>query len=540
MTNRSQSAVTRKPKMSTPKRRIAIVGKQTPSFLYPPSLNPLHLKKGGGGASGLATLRVLLSKPEVKETKLWSITAYESRDDIGGIWLPDKDYDPSAIEHISSSKLDDPIPQTPLYDCLTTNLPHPLMWFHNFPFPRETPLFPPASTVLEYLRDYARNFGLREYIKFNASVVDLSWEGNSHEGIWVVRDSNGEIEHYDLVILCNGHYTLPRIPSSIPGLLDKWPSRSNDERKVIHSVYYRNPTPFDGKKVLVMGGGPSGNDLTSDLSTVASLVVQSIPGSSNRDGGGNVMIRGGVIRCEESGDIIFEDGGVEKGIERILLATGYQYSFPFLSSSILRPSPPPPPPLDPSIPAHTYLYNSTSHVYPLARHIFPLQNSFPPTSLAFVGLLSKLSPFPVFELQAQLVASTLSNPMLFEMEKEVGLVNERYALLRSLIDGTLTDEREITERIWKLWHRMIESRSEQFTHRRELIEYAGVKDKGWEVESWMEKVYPYKGVLRNKWVEIERLGPTEVNDWVEGVESVEGWLEVMRRLLGRAGVEADF
>lgn len=59
-----------------------------------------------------------------------------------------------------------------------------------------------------------------------------------------------EIESFDAVMVCNGHYFEPRIPS-IPG-------QKVFAGKQIHSHDYRVPEFFDGKNVVVMGAGPSG------------------------------------------------------------------------------------------------------------------------------------------------------------------------------------------------------------------------------------------------------------------------------------------
>jgi cation diffusion facilitator CzcD-associated flavoprotein CzcO len=39
----------------------------------------------GGGAAGLASLKVLLETPEYK-SGLWQLVLYEAREDVGGIW----------------------------------------------------------------------------------------------------------------------------------------------------------------------------------------------------------------------------------------------------------------------------------------------------------------------------------------------------------------------------------------------------------------------------------------------------------------------
>jgi len=58
------------------------------------------------------------------------------------------------------------------------------------------------------------------------------------------------IESFDAVMVCNGHYFEPMIPN-IPG-------QNIFTGKQIHSHDYRVPDFFNGKKVVVLGAGPSG------------------------------------------------------------------------------------------------------------------------------------------------------------------------------------------------------------------------------------------------------------------------------------------
>jgi len=110
-----------------------------------------------------------------------------------------------------------------------------------------------------------------------------------------------------------------------------------------------------------------------------------------------------VAEYREDRSILFVDGATESDIELVILATGYEVSFLFLSQikpwipSLPRPLP-------------SELYNSTYHVFPLTYEIFSLQGVFPPTSIAFPGLLHRTAPFRVFEAQAGAIAEVLEIP----------------------------------------------------------------------------------------------------------------------------------
>ncbi|KZT54269.1 FAD/NAD(P)-binding domain-containing protein [Calocera cornea HHB12733] len=449
----------------------------------------------GGGAAGLAVLKVLLEQPQVRD-KSWHVVCYEARDDIGGVWLP-------------APPVDDP-PQTPLYDSLTTNLPHPVMAYQTLSFPSSTPLFPPARSVLQYLRSYATTFGLHPFIRLSRRVESMRWDAGEGAGSWELVVSPGEgRKHYDAVVLCNGHYSLPRLPST-PGFA-AWLVQRNIP--ITHSAWYRNPQPWMGRTVLILGGGPSGSDITAEVSRVAKKVYHSVTGFVTEDVG-NVSRRPRPKEFLQPGKVLFEDGSVADDVDAVIPATGYQYAYPFLAPPLLQPQPTPAGDTPPE-----HLSNDTNHVYALARHVWPLQRDFPAHTLAFIGLPARVIPFPIFEAQARCVVRVLRDPAHLHIPHELALVRARDLELEKQCAG---NAREIA----KSWHRLPDE--EQFDYRTELLAFAGVKE--WAVEPWAHEVYAMKGDLRKAWRAIEARG--DAKKWVEGVGEggIDEWVNLMRRV----------
>lgn len=212
---------------------------------------------------------------------------------------------------------------SPVYDSLTTNLPHPLMSFHDFPFPAETPLYPPASTVQGYILSYAEHFGLRQYIQLNKRVKKAVWLEDAKE--WEVSsEQEGEVEvevrRCDKLIVANGHYSRPHIPlDDLQGLADeRWLG------KWIHSGSYRNPLSYAGKKVLVIGGGPSGQDISREIGEAAREVLWSVRGFERDNGEGGVRKRGAVQEFAHEGVVKWTDQ-TQNEVDFVVLATGYQF-----------------------------------------------------------------------------------------------------------------------------------------------------------------------------------------------------------------------
>lgn len=78
----------------------------------------------------------------------------------------------------------------------------------------------------------------------------------------VTKKSN--TEHYDVIMVCNGHNAMPFIPN-IPGM-DTFVGVQ------VHSHDYRVPERFKNMNILIVGSGPSGVDICSDVAKVANQV----------------------------------------------------------------------------------------------------------------------------------------------------------------------------------------------------------------------------------------------------------------------------
>ena len=364
------------------------------------------------------------------------------------------------------------------------------MGFTDFLFPSSTPLYPPAATVLTYLESYTDHFNLRPHIQFNTSVISAEYTldevapSGKKKSAWnvstqSVADSKQQINRFkfDWLLVCNGHHSVPRYPL-IPGL-STWVASG----KVSHSATYRSPSLLPlpiSAKVLVIGGGPSGQDIVADLlsSPFISQVIHSTSSlPTDADVNPRLTNRPRLSRFfADSSTVQFCDSSVESSISYCILATGFKTSFPFLSD-YLRPSVPP------SIPPLLYnLYDTSYGVFPLSRYLFP----FPGTaSIAFLGLPVFVSPLPLSQVQVR-AALTLfekldqdpDNSKMDWTQESLDILT-RYEKLKSkalqTACGNLKLDDEISEtplsleeKIAKRWYRF--ERMEQFDYRDSLVE----------------------------------------------------------------------
>jgi hypothetical protein len=101
----------------------------------------------------------------------------------------------------------------------------------------------------------------------------------------------------------------------------------------MHSKYYRAPSPWTGKKVLLIGNSASGRDLSLELVNHVQLpLYQSIRSKSRWDGDKpppGIEWRPVVSEYLGDGRIVFEDGTVLDNVDTVIYCTGYKHSFPF-------------------------------------------------------------------------------------------------------------------------------------------------------------------------------------------------------------------
>ena len=157
------------------------------------------------------------------------------------------------------------------YDRLKLNTGRQFSHLPGRPYPEGTPLFPTRDDVVDHLERHAHEDGID--ILLNTAVRRI----DRNHGGWRLTTSNGDIDASQ-VVLATGYLHTPVVP--------QWPGTFSGD--VMHSSQYRNPTPYKGKRVLVVGSGSSGMEIAHDLSTGAAekvwLSVRTPPNLLPRNG----------------------------------------------------------------------------------------------------------------------------------------------------------------------------------------------------------------------------------------------------------------
>ena len=153
-----------------------------------------------------------------------------------------------------------------LYDSLTLHTGKHLSTLPGMSFNRSVPVFPSRGDFVAYLHRYAEVFELP--IETGKAVTAVERDN----GGWLVRTSAGDLGA-GAVVMATGIVAAPRMPD-VAGL-ERFGGR------VIHSVDYRRPAGFQGRRVLVVGVGNSGGEIGSELANAGARVTMAVRSGAN-------------------------------------------------------------------------------------------------------------------------------------------------------------------------------------------------------------------------------------------------------------------
>lgn len=122
--------------------------------------------------------------------------------------------------------------------------------------------FPPRDHVVDYLSRYEERYELAVQRPCRVTSVDRPPDGNPADPL-VVRTAQGDVSAR-VVVSATGTWTRPFWPH--------YPGAETFTGQQLHTVHYRRPEDFTGKRVAVVGGGNSGAQVLAEVSAFTDTV----------------------------------------------------------------------------------------------------------------------------------------------------------------------------------------------------------------------------------------------------------------------------
>ncbi len=147
------------------------------------------------------------------------------------------------------------------YDSLRLHTARQLSGLPGLRIPRRFGSWVRRDDLVSYLEEYAARHRITPQFGVEVTGVERMADG------WRVESTAGTYEA-GAVVLATGLSRTPRIPA--------WPGLSSFTGDFVHSSAYRDPEPYRGKRVLVVGAGNSAAEVAAEISAVATDVRLSV------------------------------------------------------------------------------------------------------------------------------------------------------------------------------------------------------------------------------------------------------------------------
>lgn len=145
------------------------------------------------------------------------------------------------------------------------------MFTLGYPFRpwKEAEAIADGPSILKYVRDTAREFGIDRHIRYQQRVQAASW--SSEEGCWRVEVNSGDGKTFqytcDFLYGCTGYY---RYES---GYEPEFPGADRFRGQFVHPQHWPADLDYAGKKVVVIGSGATAVTLVPAMSQTAAHVT---------------------------------------------------------------------------------------------------------------------------------------------------------------------------------------------------------------------------------------------------------------------------
>ena len=275
----------------------------------------------GAGPSGLAQLRAFQSA-QSNGDDIPEIVCYEKQSDWGGLW--------NYTWRTGVDQYGEPVHGS-MYRYLWSNGPKEGLEFADYSFEehfgKQIASYPPRAVLFDYIKGRVEKAGVREWIKFETAVKNVSYEsGKFHVTVRDLSSDTVTTEEFDHVICCTGHFSTPNAPQ-FDGF-EKFPGR------ILHAHDFRDAVEFKGQDILIIGTSYSAEDIGSQCWKYGanSITVSHRTAAMGFDWPDN-WVEVPLLTKMDGKTAYFKDG-TSSDVDAIILCTGYQHAFPFMSDDL--------------------------------------------------------------------------------------------------------------------------------------------------------------------------------------------------------------
>jgi trimethylamine monooxygenase len=321
----------------------------------------------GAGPSGMAVLRAFQSAAK-KKAKIPEIVCFEKQSDWGGLW--------NYTWRTGLDEYGEPVHGS-MYRYLWSNGPKECLEFADYSFEehfgKAIPSYPPRAVLWDYIKGRVEKAKVRKWVRFSTPVRMVEWDKKKKLFNVTVHDRVKDkmyTEQFDNVVVASGHFSTPNVP--------EFEGIKTFNGRVMHAHDFRDALEFKDKDVLIVGRSYSAEDIGSQCwkygARSVTATYRSKPMGFNWPKG---FEERPLLQKLVGKTAHFKDGST-KEIDAIILCTGYQHHFPYLSEDLRL--------------------KTANRLWPLGLYKGVIWEQNP--KLSFIGMQDQFYTFNMFDAQA--------------------------------------------------------------------------------------------------------------------------------------------
>ena len=344
----------------------------------------------GAGPSGLAQLRAFQSAKQNGE-EIPEVVCYEKQDNWGGLW--------NYTWRTGLDQYGEPVHGS-MYRYLWSNGPKEGLEFADYSFEEHfgKPIasYPPRAVLFDYIEGRVKKAGVRDWIKFNHAVRNVSYDEASGLFTVAVKDLKADVvnsETFDHVIVASGHFSTPSVP--------EFEGMDAFNGRILHAHDFRDAMEFKDKDLLLVGTSYSAEDIGSQCWKYGakSLTVSHRTAPMGYEWPDNWQEVPLLMKLDK--DTAYFKDGTSKKIDAVILCTGYIHHFPFMEEDLRL--------------------KTNNRLYPVNLYNGVVWEHNP--KLMYLGMQDQWYTFNMFDAQAwyarDVIMGKLDVPSQAEMAKDI-------------------------------------------------------------------------------------------------------------------------
>jgi len=141
------------------------------------------------------------------------------------------------------------------------------MYTLGYPFRpwRQPKAIADGSTILDYIRETAAEYGIDKKIRYGQRVISASWSGSTAR--WTLRTETGEEHTGSFLYVCTGYYRYSN------GYEVDFPGLGDFAGTVVHPQHWPAELDYAGKRVVIIGSGATAVTLVPAMAPAAEQVT---------------------------------------------------------------------------------------------------------------------------------------------------------------------------------------------------------------------------------------------------------------------------